>query len=378
MTEPKAAPSRVTLTLSPLDVLFFGDGRPFGPASRVTGRLPTPQVLAGAVRTWLLSRCEVDFAILGTALREGASFAEATAEQGAEAARVGRLRIRGPWFALDGDRLTPMPATVLRTTSDSTASVEGFSKDGLCRLDPLATKIPGWRPPATGMLPLWRRSRETARPCGGYLRPAGLERFLRGGVPNEEDVVDSVRLFGHEARVGIAVDPRLGTAEQGLLYQVRTLRLRPDVALAVDVVGAASDLAACPAGEDTLALGGEGRRAVVRRLPRAAAWLTIGPGAGGKGTGDGRLLLLTTPALFDGWRPPGVHPIAAATPDAFPVSGWDLARRGPKPTRFAAPAGSVYFLSADASVDHRRGSLCRGEDEAAGWGAFVEGEWNHA
>ncbi len=373
MTEPGATLSRVTLTLAPLDVLFFGDGRPFGPASRVTGRLPTPQVLAGAVRTWLLGRCGVDFASLGRSLREGASFAEATAEQGAEAARVGRLRIRGPWFVLDGERLTPTPATVLRAACDSASGRTGRSKDRLCRLDPLAQAIPGWRPPAPGMLPLWRRSRETARPRGGYLRPAGLARFLRGGVPNEGDVVDEPRLFDHEARVGIGVDPELGTAEQGLLYQVRTLRLRPGVRIAVDVVGAASDLTACPDGEDILALGGEGRRAAVRRSAGASEWPTVG-----NSTGSGRLLLLTTPALFDGWRPPGVRPVAAAVHDPFPVSGWDLARGGPKPTRFAAPAGSVYFLATDVSVDHGHGSLCRGEEEAAGWGAFVKGEWNHA
>lgn len=374
MTEPGAALSRVTLSFSPLDVLYFGDGRPFGPASRLTGRLPTPQVLAGAVRTWLLSRCEVDFAILGRALREGASFAEATAEQGAEAARVGRLRIRGPWFVRDGERLTPMPATVQRSTGETAPSRTDASKGELCRLDPLPKPIPGWRPPAPGMLPLWRRSRETARPRGGYLRPADLARFLRGDVPNEEDIVDTAQLFDREARVGIAVDPRLGTAEQGLIYQIGTLRLRRGVTLAVDVVGAASDLAACPDREDILALGGEGRRAVVRRLTGVRPVPAID-----SGTGRGRLLLLTTPALFDGWRPPGVRPIAAAVPDPFPVSGWDLARGGPKATRLAVPAGSVYFLSAGAFVDQGCGkSLCRGEDEAAGWGAFVEGEWDHA
>jgi len=92
------------------------------------------------------------------------------------------------------------------------------------------------------------------------------------------------------------------------------------------------------------------------------------------------VLVLTTPAPFsEGWKPPTVAPIAAAVGGPVALSGWDLARGGPKPTRFAVEAGSVYFLTgADAAAGGTTGSLCEGDDEQAGWGAFVRGVWNYA
>ena len=68
------AGATVGLRIDPLDVLFFRDGRPFTPASRGASGLPTPQTLAGAVRTHLLQHAGCDFDALW----------EAAAEAGAE------------------------------------------------------------------------------------------------------------------------------------------------------------------------------------------------------------------------------------------------------------------------------------------------------
>ena len=99
---------------------------------------------------------------------------------------------------------------------------------------------------------------------------------------------------------------------------------------------------------------------------------TNGPGE------ERRLLLLTAPGLFDrGWKPDRLAPVGAAVPGHLAVSGWDLARSGPKLTRFAAAAGSVYFLDASSDPPITDGSLCDREDAALGWGTFVEGTWSH-
>ena len=37
----------------------------------------------------------------------------------------------------------------------------------------------------------------------------------------------------------------------------------------------------------------------------------------------------------------------AASGSPVAVSGWDVARGGPRRTRFAVPAGSVYFVEGD-------------------------------
>jgi CRISPR-associated protein Cmr3 len=91
--------------------------------------------------------------------------------------------------------------------------------------------------------------------------------------------------------------------------------------------------------------------------------------------------VLTTPAILDsGWRPAtmaGSALVAAAVPEPIAVSGWDLARGGPKPNVFAVPAGSVYFAEGD--VRPADDSLSdRPEDRLEGWGCFLKGVWNHA
>ena len=354
----------VTLDIEPLDVLFFRDGRPFDAAPRATGGLPTPQTLAGALRTWLFVRLGGDVGALAADVRKGVSFADAAAGQGTGPAAVGRLGIRGPWFAMDGERLVSTPATIERDCNG-----------GLHRLDPLGDVLPGWRRP-DGLRPLWRRSRGSAKPRGGYLRASGLRRFVDGTIPRDDDIVDADALFAYEDRVGINVDARTGTVGDEMIYAVRMMRLRPGVTLSVDLVGAPGDLDRCPAGDDILALGGESRRVIVRRAASAWRWPT-----GTAEQGTGRLVLLTTPAPIGGWRPPELPLLAAAVPGYVPVSGWDLARGGPKPNRFAVAAGSVYFMDPAAdlcALPGRRGSLCTGENAALGWGAYIEGIWNHA
>ena len=350
-----------TIELQPLDVLFFRGGRPFDATARATSGLPMPQTVAGALRTWLFRQAGGDLDALAADIRRGASFAAAAAAQGSGPAAVGRIGVRGPWFARDGQRLVPMPA-----------NIESDADGRLYRYDPLAADLPGCSLPAGGMRPLWRRGPGPTKPRSGYLSASdGLRRFLAGGVPRPEEVVESDDLFTHEDRVGIAVNPLTGTVGDGMMYGVRMMRLRPDVTLSVDLFGQRNDPLCFPDDDAVLALGGEGRRAVVRR---SGTWRWPAPP---DSPGDGKLFLLTSPAPLGGWRPPEFAPLAAAVPGYVPVSGWDLARGGPKPNRFAVPAGSVYF-GRDTAIPARNGSLCATDDASVGWGAYLEGVWKHA
>ncbi len=122
----------------------------------------------------------------------------------------------------------------------------------------------------------------------------------------------------------------------------------------------------------SLPLGGEGRHASLSCLPEPFSWPDVKPEAGKK-----PLLLLTTPCAFQaGWRPTCLDGLvtAAAVPPAQPFSGWDLARGGPKPTRFAAPAGAVYFL--ESLPDGWAHTLAEsGEERQQGWGCCLTGVW---
>ncbi len=354
-----AAPAnRLFLHIEPLDTLFFRDARPFDPASRAASGLPRPQTLAGALRTAMLREAGVDLDAVAGGVRQGRGFQDAAAAAGALGGAIGAVRFAGPWFARDEKPLFPAPATLKR---------ERESK-AIVRLDPLNSALPGWAAPQDGMVPLWRTGRGRLENAAGYLTSDGMTRFLDGGVPNE--IVPGSELFGHDDRTGIAVDPGRATAAEGMIYAVRMLALRPGVRLCAELAGPAEALDLFPSLGALVALGGEGRRAVAvpagkpPTLPSADA-------------ADRRLLVLTAPAPLDGWLPRGLALAAAAVPGHEAVSGWDLARGGPKPNRFMVPAGTVYFLKPGAVLPDSRLPVDP-DDRALGWGSYLEGSWTYA
>lgn len=131
----------ITLEITPLDVLFFRDGRPFEGAAQVCSGQAAPQTLAGALRTWLLRQAGCDF----ERIRLGVGFAQALDGQSEAVRAVAALRFRGPWFIQADAPLVPVPA-ILRRKSDRLAPLE--------RLAPLREPPPGWRN-ADGLYPLW-------------------------------------------------------------------------------------------------------------------------------------------------------------------------------------------------------------------------------
>lgn len=356
------------LEMEPVDSLFFRDARPFEAASRAASGLPMPQTLAGAVRSLLLEHHGVDFDLLGEKVRSGDSVAEALAEFGPAATAVADIRVRGPWFTVRGEVLIPAPASLRREKRERGNGTRDTRR--LFRLDPLESPLPGWRPESTGMRPLWRYGRETVERADGLLRPSGLRRFLEGGLPEPGDLVSTDDVYDFEDRTGIGVDSRSNTAAEGMIYAVRMLTLKPGANLYAEVSGSDFALGPLDAEPVLMKFGGEGRHVIVRKTRRGSVWPSVPPVAG-----KGRLVLLTTPAHFNGWRPPGVELVAAAVAGQQAVSGWDLAKGGPKPNRFMVPAGSTYFLPPGARIPDRR--LVEDEDARLGWGSFLEGNWDY-
>ncbi len=350
------------LEIEPVDTLFFRDARPFEAASRGASGLPMPQTLTGAVRSLLLERHGVDFRRLGEQMKNGASFAQALAEFGPEARAVADVRVRGPYFTLCGEVLVPAPASLRRE-----------KKTGkLVRIDPLKTPLPGWRPEAQEMRPLWRRGREAVEAADGFLKPSGLRCFLNGDVPDPDALVPQKEVYEFDDRTGIGIDPKSNAAAESLIYAVSMLVLRPKAGLYAEVRGPVDALTPLIKTKDEpilMRLGGEGRHVVVRSNGQGADWPAIPPVSN-----TGRLVLLTTPAYFNGWKPPAFEPVAAAVGNGQAVSGWDLAQGGPKPNRFMVPAGSVYFLQPNAPSP---AELVADEDASVGWGCFLEGNWNY-
>ncbi len=363
-------PARIGLRIEPLDPLFFRRGRPFEAGSTAVSGLPLPQTLAGALRTMLLREAGCDFERLREAIAEGESFPAACDRQGGRVAGVGRAAFRGPWIASEGEPVVIAPPTLARDRETGE----------LLRVDPMRPAPPGWEGMQQEMLPLWprrdrkRRCGEFQRIQGAFLTLKGLQDFLAGGVPAEEEIVPSERLYDLDPRTGIAVASDTGTAAEGMIYGIGYLALRPAIAFYAELSAPEPWIAALFDSPVVLPFGGEGRRVQVAKCP-VAAWPSVR-----QDRADGAVLVLTTPAPFaEGWRPPNVAPIAAAVSGHVALSGWDLARGGPKPTRFAVEAGSAYFVAMEDPIARETpDSLCEGEDERQGWGACVRGVWTYA
>jgi len=363
----------IGLRLEPLDVLFFRDGRPFDPAVRVSGELPTPQPLAGALRTALLANQGFNFEGF-TRERRSPQNREVSVEEllrrcGASEGLM-HTRFRGPWLALfsntgKAEPLLPAPANLAR------------DKEGWVRAAPVETPVPGWR---DSLLPLWRKGRPKAKNKDAFLTPAGVGKFLAGGLPDDSDWLEPSDLYDFDNRTGIAIDANTLTSAEGQIYGIRKIVLRSHVVREGPHQGKRIGLYAevlppegyvLPALAGPMPLGGEGHRVQVSQV-EAVRWP--------ESKGGGRSLwLLATPApVAQGRSWPEQLPAdrlrAAASLAPLVFSGWDVARGGPRPTRFAVRAGSVYFVEGNWVPSN--GSLCvDAEDVAQGWGFVLQGVW---
>ncbi len=397
---------RLGLILEPLDVLFFRDGRPFGAATRVGGAFPLPQTLTGAIRSALLRRCGCDFQELVDAAKKLARVSD-THPDGPDWFRellhqvgfpdwIARVHVRGPWLAkVPSGTLTRSEAglSAPELFFPAPASLQVLKKGAegpLIRLAPLRSqRLPGWEATRQGeakRLPLWTRCRRPTEPARGFLTEQGLRAFLHGDAVDGDELRDPGTLIDFDHRTGIQIDPDRLTAAESRIYSASFLALKRNVAEraneeAFDIVFFAEleisdDSPSEPLeGMQTLSFGGEGRRArIFPTTPKE--WNRMQPADSAAGNS---FLLLTTPGLFSDPHCPAVcrqQLVSVAVTGGVAVSGWDLARGGPKPNRFATSAGSVFFL------DHLPPTLPatlsdEASDRQLGWGCYLKGIWTH-
>jgi CRISPR-associated protein Cmr3 len=379
---PADAPKTIALLLHPVDQLFFRDARPFGQRDTGHSALPTPQILSGMIKTHLMHTA-------------GLNPGQLHGQHGNTAGHwIGRIRSRGPWlYRLQASRgaapgpLVNMPANVVQGKS----AAQGDASNLHCLL-PLKNSPPGWQPPHDGMLPLWTRSPQQIRHAGGYIDHMGLRQYLLGESIPIQNIHQDDELFGFSDRTGIAIGPESAAAQEGMIYSTRMLALKPDVCFyaELELPHDAPPPDQLFSGGLALPWGGEGRRVRVEPLPNPFHWPFAPPD-------DGRMLsLLITPGIFSNaqypWKPRERGAlVAAAVPKPLPVSGWDLSGSaeaarapGPKPTRFAVPAGAVYFWNRSDRKDAPGTPngppvvdclTDRPRDADAGWGLALCGTW---
>ena len=350
---------QLKLSLHPVDTLFFRSAHPFGPTGQAISGLPMPQTLAGAIRTLLLEAHDINLDEFGERVRNTGSFKQALQEIGDHTSALGDVEIAGPWLCKDGKVLVPVPANLKKSSPSDTPA----------RMDPLRTPPRGWQPIESGLLPLWHYGRESLKSIAdSFLTLDGMQVYLEGGTPKCKDIIRKDDLYKIDRRVGIGIDGLLNTAAEGLIYSAGMLSLEQGVSFYAEVRGDKRIIAPLNQSGLLMKFGGEGKCVEI-----SSNTDTIWPNVTTH-DGDGDLLVLTTPAWFNGWKPPQLSCIAAAVPGFEGVSGWDLASGGPKPNRFMVPAGSVYFLPSNASLSKK---LVEHDDALIGWGHYLKGTWKY-
>ncbi|MCY4470244.1 MAG: hypothetical protein OXC08_16135 [Thiotrichales bacterium] len=393
--------------IEPLDVLFLRGNKLFGDPGSFGESLvpPWPSVVAGAVRSALLAARGYDFA----------AFARGEIAGDAE---LGTPDVPGTFTVTAFDVACRHAGggveTLHRVPADLGIRADVAERGGVTARrivpQPLFDGI-GSSARTASLAVLGERERGK-QVSGQWLSSEGWRTHLAGlDIDPQRHLVPSTSLWALDTRTGIALDAVKRAATTGALFTSQAVAMRKrehavaeqdgrdcaqsfDVGFLVEIAGATLPDAI------TLRFGGDGRAALAVRqtagdAPRHSDYDAI--------VRDGRCrMILTTPGLFEGgWRPTGsaagngalpfeLHGVSgrivcAAVPRAEVVSGFDLARRCPKPAERVAPYGSVYWLDEiEASADALRKLADRGlwsnpaENEqrrAEGFNRFTFAEW---
>lgn len=374
--------------IQPHDVLFLRGNNLFGAAGSYGDSLmpPNPSVMAGAIRSALMAHKGIDFAEFARDDFENDEFGNA--------ARPGSFRLTAFHLARrdrDGkevEALYPLPADLSATKPEDSKVYE------VRRLKPepvrsLLTSA------ATDQLAVLSSGTRAKPETGLWLNTRGWQAYLRGETPDSGYLIRSDKLWKRKQRIGIGLDADRRSAAEGRLFTTEAVSLAKqehggkngyDVGFLAQVEGVE------PPQEDlTLRLGGDGRAAQASLVSKGDCmnepdWEKISQ--------DKRCrIILTTPGIFaDGWLPTGTSNaegkhffalggiraalVCAAVPRNAVISGWDLAKKRPKPAQRVAPVGSVYWLQDLQATPEQLCKLAEGglwPDEAHNDSRRIEG-----
>ena len=388
-----------TWIIEPHDPLIFRDGRPFGPnpgARAKTLSFPFPSTITGGVRT-------------------RAGLVNGVFEMSDENIKaVKEINVRGPLLVQLSitnnipdieDWIIPAPADALLFEQlqqenqieikqlvpilPPSNSLTDFDLKNPKKLWPIGLEQPDNRKQAKDIPKFWNWN--------------VFQSWLLNPTDLSQQTTETKQLGhngpSHEQRLHVSIDPETGTARDGMLFETSGLEFahgkqihktkRLALAVEVDEDGLGKKI------EPGLThLGGERRVVSWRKSDKAfPPCLTELEDAIVK-TGACRMLLLTPAYFSKGYLPTqleqindGVTPELKAVAIQRPqiVSGWDLEKREPKPTRRLAPTGTVLFLELKGEENKIRQWVrntwmhCIGDDPqlcSDGFGLAVLGIWS--
>jgi CRISPR-associated protein Cmr3 len=397
------------LKLTPLDTLFFRDGRPFNAGE--TGQMevgsvfpPSANTVVGCLRAAFAKELGWD--------GRGAWNGAITKKLG-DGDALSPLTFQGPYLLKDGECLFPVPAhllaaheneqmahlTFLRPSdealecdlsalqpADETQSknliqkAANFFSPNSEDTNPNTRKV---RLPETLPVVAEGKSVTGFKPLGqAYVTLRGMQQVLAGEKPALEDIIAAKDLWTSETRIGIQRNNTTRTTEEGALYQVAQTRLAPGVSLGMRVTGYEGDI------PQSATLGGESRMAWLE--PTDCWQPPMTPEFKLEGDDDvlRYMVVLVTPAQLTGWQTPGGKLadlpgtiVSACVGKPVLIGGWDSVKRAPKDLQAYLPTGSVFFVEAKKADQsqletiQKRHNTHIGESTNWGYGQIFIGVW---
>lgn len=353
---------------TPMDTLFFRDGRPYNQgdlnqADAVSHFPPHPPTIIGAFRAAAARN-------LGWQGR-GDWEPDIKARLG-DRSDLGPLSFSGPFLLYRERPVFPAPACLL-----------GTKKTGLEQLTRVRPGSPVRCDLGTVRLPVPEQAVEGLKDLSGYwLTADGMQAVLDGKTPDLKEIVPESALFTRERRIGIERDPVNHTTKEGALYLSSHIRLSDNVALALQVQG----LEAKTGFSDLIPLGGESRMAWVEPRQKNVTLPDprIEPGEDGVVR---YMAVFLSPALMTKW--PGPQDSVAGMPGSLVcacqgrpvrIGGWDF-QNGPQPLENYIPPGTTWFFEAEANDEtlkklHSTHGKHIGMRTEWGFGQVLIGSWD--
>lgn len=363
-----------------LDPLLFGDGRPFssGEGARQAASLdmPLPGTIAGAARTLISQHKKLEFSR-------------------ANGRDLLQVSVRGPLLADESGPLVLIPADAVHRRIDG--------KDVLLRLRPSEHSLANCDLP-DGLRPMVLDAQQGEGVKNSTLRWLPVRQAVEWLLGADSLNVEEIPGPSRERRTHVGMNFGTQTGAQGKVFQTEGIGLGPSMRVeGFGVEAGPSHHLLCHIEADELPpsevvpLGGERRLAVYKSTDEDPFTCPAPIRAAFAAKPQLVRLVLATPAAFAlGWKPgwadqgavPGTNVklrlVAASVRRRQPVSGWDMDQRRPKPIRWLAPAGSVYFFEV---VEGDRAQLADGwlqsvsdldpdqQDQRDGFGLAMWGVW---
>lgn len=364
-------------SFEPFDTWFFRESRPLDTISgtELSCIFPPPaRTIMGAIRSLIGERFKVNWE------NYPADYPDLYKEMGgSDDDDFGQLHINGPFLIYKGQRLYPVPLSLMEKECSFHYLKIGEPVD--CDLGK-QVRLP-------------KLDERGAKPLDkAWLTEAGLKKVLAGKLPEDSDVIIQSKLFQSEPRLGIVRNN--GVTEEGLLYQSQHLRMSEEIKIGAVVKGIPDN--SHPTTKQCTRFGGEGHLASVQVTDQI-----LSPPKIQGCQGHNLLLMLLTPADLgckkESWLPSAdfkpvdgenctvwegklngieLNIITAVLGKAIREGGWNLRQNSPRPLKSLVPAGSVWFCQVKnnlADAIKKLQGFQIGKETALGRGELIAGIW---